>query len=72
MVQKALVVAVQHHAHVSNPGVDHIAEDEVNDAVAPRKGDGSGHALGGQLPQIVALFVGKDDSVQAFHLDTSL
>ena len=72
VVQQALVPAVEHHAHVGDPGVDHAAEDEVDDAVAPREGDGSGHPVGGQIPQIVVLLVGEDDSVQAFHLRTSL
>ena len=72
MVQKALIVAVHDHAHVGDAGVDHAAEDEVNDAVAPREGDGRRGAVGGQLPQVVVLLIGEDDPVQSFHLDTSL
>ena len=72
MVQKALVIALEHHARVGDAGVDHAAEDEVDNAVAPRKGNGGGHAVGRQLPQVVVLLVGEDDSMQSFHLDTSL
>ena len=72
VVQQALVVALDGHAHVGHAGVDHAAEDKVDDAVAPRKGDGGGDPVQGQLPQVVVLLIGKDDSMQAFHLDTSL
>ena len=73
VVQQALVVALDGYAHVGHAGVDHAAEDEVDETVASREGDGSGHAGLRQLPQAAALFIGKDDAVQfAFHLDTSL
>ena len=50
MVQKALITAMEDDAHVGDPGVDHTAEDEVNDAVTPRKGNRSGSTVSGQLP----------------------
>ena len=50
VIQKALVPAVKDDAHVGDAGVDHAAEDKVDNAVAPGKGDGSGHTVGGQLP----------------------
>ena len=72
VVQQALVVAVQDHAHVGDAGVDHAAEDEVDNAVASREGDGGGDPVEGQFPQVVVFFIREDDSMQAFHLDTSL
>ena len=68
VVQKALIVPVEHHAHVGDPSVDHAAEDEVDDPVAPGKGNRGGHPVGGQLPQAVVLLIGEDDPMQAFHL----
>ena len=44
VVQQALVVALDGYAHVGHAGVDHAAEDEVDETVAPREGDGGGHA----------------------------
>ena len=72
VVQQALVVALDGDAHVGDAGVDHAAEDEVDEAVAPREGDGGGHAGLRQLPQAGPLLIGEDDSMQSFHLDTSL
>ena len=38
VVQKALIIPLEHNAHVGDPGVDHAAEDEIHQTVAPPEG----------------------------------
>ena len=71
MVQQALIVAVQHDAHVGHAGVLHVGEHKVNDAIASAKGDRGGHAVLDQLPQSGLLLVRENDAVQSVHLATS-
>ena len=73
VVQQALIIPLQHHAHVGHAGVDHAAENEVHQTVPSREGNGGGHAGLRQLPQAAALLIGEDDAMQSsFHLDTSM
>ena len=71
VIQQALITAMEDNAHIGDASVDHAGENEVDDAVAAGEGDGGGHAVLRQIPQVVVVFVGKNDAVQIFHLSTS-
>ena len=64
-------MAVEHHAHVGDAGVHQVGQGEVHRPVPPAEGDGRRGADLSQLPQVVALFIGKDDAMQSVHRDTS-
>ena len=71
VVEEALVPAVEHHAHVLDPGVHQVGEDEVHAAVAPAEGQRRRRPLLRQFIELVALFIGENDAVQFPHFARS-
>ena len=71
VVKEALVAAVEHHAHVLDPGVHEVGEDEVHAAVAPAEGQGRRRPLLRQFIELVALLIGENDAVQFPHFARS-